>query len=193
MRARHTVLIATLGALAACAPTEVEPPPDAELVAVAQQVCPVLWNWQLDVGGIMNAMSFSARREPDPGVRRGLYTDAFAAARQRNAELSTTIEGLAPGPYVDRLKEDIRNGLFVAERIIVETDEEVASLYAVGSELGYGPMVSRIFLALEKVIDVAKPEMADYADAALTRAFLSVAQCQHGVKDANDGRPRYIP
>jgi hypothetical protein len=47
--------------------------------------------------------------------------------------------------------------------------------------------MKHIFLGFEKVIDVAKPEMADYGDAELLRAFISVPQCQHGVKDANDG------
>jgi hypothetical protein len=178
---------------AACAPAEqAAPPTDPELVAVAEQVCTVMWDWQLDVGGIMNAMSAASKVETDPEVRQMLYRDAFADARTRNAELETTISALPKGPFVDRMREDIRNGLFAAEQVITEIDHEVDSMYSTGL-IGYHQVVSHIFIGFEKVIDVAKPEMADYGSPELVHAFISVAQCQHGVKDANDGRPRYVP
>jgi hypothetical protein len=189
---RLAVALALL--VTACAPRQVaeEVRPDPELVAVAQSVCPVLWNWQLDVGGIMNSMSASTRFEPDLETRKERYRTALSSARDRNVQLAAAIEEFSPGPYVDVLREDIRNGLFHANRIIADLDEEVALLDD-DSTARYHAAVPRIFMALEKVIDVAKPEMSRYADAELTRAFISVPQCQHGVKDANDGIPRYVP
>ncbi|HVR32703.1 MAG TPA: hypothetical protein VMS74_08335 [Acidimicrobiia bacterium] len=187
---RIAVVIAIV--LAACAPEEATPPPDPELVSVAQQICTVLWNWQLDVGGIMNTMSAASRDEADATVRLVHYTTALDRARTRNQDLASEIAAFNAGPYVDRIREDIRNGLFAANRIIDELDIEVDSLHASGAT-GYHDVVPYIFLTFEKVIDVPKPEMADYANQELSRAFYSVAQCQHGVKDVNDGVPRHVP
>lgn len=191
MRATAVILVLAMVA-AACAPEETEPPPDAELVALAQELCTVMWDWQLDIGGIMNAMSAASRLESDPVARQSVYRTTFSEARVRNQDLASTIDRLTPGPYVDRLREDIRNGLFAADEIITEIDMDVSSLHAEGMT-GYHDVVPRIFLGFEKVIDVAKPEMADYANPELSRAFVSVAQCQHGVKDVNDGIPRHVP
>ena len=107
-------------------------------------------------------------------------------------DLEAAIAGLPEGPFVDRIREVIRNGLFAADGIISQIDIEVNSLHDAGAT-GYRQVVPRIFLGFEKVIDVAKPEMADYGDPELLRAFISVPQCQHGVKDANDGQPRFVP
>ncbi|HSJ29719.1 MAG TPA: hypothetical protein VLB67_16055 [Acidimicrobiia bacterium] len=191
MRGRRLALVVVIG-LASCAPEEVEVAPDPALVQVAQDLCPVLWNWQLDLGGIMNAMSAASRIEPDESERLTLYRDALARARLRNQGLEEDIASLRSGPYVDRLREDIRNGLFSAHAIIDDLDRTVDTFHSDGLT-GYHQVVSHIFVVFEKVIDVAKPEMADYGDPELIRAFISVPQCQHGVKDANDGRPRYVP
>lgn len=190
---RTTVMIVALTvAVGACAPEVAEPPPNPELVAVAQELCTVMWDWQLDIGGIMNAMSAASRLASDPAARQSVYRTSFAEARLRNQDLASTIDRLTPGPFVDRLREDIRNGLFAANQIITEIDTDVSSLHADGRN-GYHDVVPRIFLGFEKVIDVAKPEMADYANPELSRAFVSVSQCQHGVKDVNDGIPRHVP
>jgi hypothetical protein len=192
MRLRGSA-VALLALVSACAPPPVaEPPPDAAYVTVAQGVCSTLWDWQLDIGAIMNAMSAASRAEVDSSARLSLYRDSFSEARIRMEELADAIAGLPQGPFLDRLREDIRNGLFAADRIISDLDAEVDSLHDAGAT-GYRQVVPTIFLGFEKVIDVAKPEMADYGDPELLRAFISVPQCQHGVKDANDGQPRFVP
>lgn len=179
--------------LVSCSPAEGEAePPDPGLVAVAETVCPEMWDWQLDIGRIMNAMSSASFREGDPGARRALYTTAFVQVQERNQELAEQVERWPGGPYVDRLREDVRNGLFTAEEEILDVDAAVDELYQRG-ETGYHSVVSRIVIGFEKVIDVAKPEMADYGDDELIRAFVTVPACQHGVKDASDGIPRYVP
>lgn len=191
MRVRGSA-VALMVLVSACAPPAAEPAPDAEYVSVAEDICSTLWDWQLDMGAIMNAMSAASRTESDSTVRQSLYRRSFSEARTRMEDLELAIEGLPPGPFVDRIREDIRNGLFAADHIISEIDAEVAALHDAGST-GYREVVPLIFLGFEKVIDVAKPEMADYGDPELLRAFISVPQCQHGVKDANDGQPRFVP
>ena len=191
MRVRRSV-VALVVLISACAPATTEPPPDAEYVTVAQGVCSTLWDWQLDMGAIMNAMSAASRAETDSSVRLSLYRNSFTEARTRMQDLEAAIAGLPQGPFVDRIREDIRNGLFAADGIISQIDTEVDSLHDSGAT-GYRQVVPHIFLGFEKVIDVAKPEMADYGDPELLRAFISVPQCQHGVKDANDGQPRFVP
>ncbi len=191
MRVRCSA-VALITVLTACAPPEAEPPPDADYVAVAEQLCSVLWDWQLDIGAIMNRMSAASKAESDGAERRLLYRDSFFEARSRIQVLESTISNLPGGPFVDRIREDVRNGLFAADQIISELDTDVDELHAAGTS-GYRDVVPRIFLGFEKVIDVAKPEMADYGNPELLRAFISVPQCQHGVKDANDGQPRFVP
>ena len=191
MRVRG-VAVALMAFLSACAAPANEPAPDAEYVTVAEGVCTTLWDWQLDMGAIMNAMSAASRAESDSNARLSLYRQSFTDARTRMQDLEEAITGLPQGPFVDRIREDIRNGLFVADRIISQIDTEVDSLHDAGAT-GYRQVVPHIFLGFEKVIDVAKPEMADYGDPELMRAFIAVPQCQHGVKDANDGQPRFIP
>ena len=191
MRVRRSA-VALITVLTACAPPEAEPPPDPDYVAVAEQMCNVLWDWQLDIGAIMNAMSAASKAETDSSARQALYRDSFLEAQARIEDLESSISDIPEGPFVDRIREDVRNGLFVAGKIISEIDTDVAELHAAGLT-GYREVVPRIFLGFEKVIDVAKPEMADYGDPELLRAFLSVPQCQHGVKDANDGLPRFVP
>lgn len=188
------VVISTLLALGtACAPVADElPPPDPELVAVAETVCPEMWDWQLDIGRIMNAMSSASFRENDAAARRALYASAFEAALDRNRDLNDQVATWPAGPFVDRMREDVRNGLFTAEQEIADLDVVVDELYARGDD-GYHAVVSRIAIGFEKVIDVAKPELADYGDDELVRAFVAIPACQHGVKDANDGVPRFVP
>lgn len=179
---------------AACAPgAETARPVDPELVAVAAELCPMMWRWQLSIGSVMNEMSGAAHREPDPEARRSLYLDAFEQVRSINAALRTDIGILTPRPFVDLLREDVVNGLAMADSIIGEVESEVGVRYARVPAPTYHEIVPAIFLEFEKVIDVPKPELSSYANDDLTAAFLTVAQCQHGVKDANDGIPRYVP
>lgn len=187
------VLPALVALTTACAPVAAEvPPPDPALVHVANTVCPEMWDWQLDIGRIMNAMSSASFREDDPSERRSLYSAAFAEALERNAQLRDQIAAWPSGPYVDRMREDVRNGLFTAAREIEDIDAIIDQLYALGQN-GYHPVVSRVVIGFEKVIDVAKPELADYGDDELIRAFMTVPACQNGVKDASDGVPRFVP
>lgn len=192
MRAPIAV-VALLAFVAACSPVAEEPnPPDPVLVAVGEAICSEMWDWQLDIGRIMNAMSSASFREDDPAARLTLYTSAFESARQRNNDLREQIGTWPAGPFVDQMREDVRNGLFTAEQEITDLDATVDELYARGDD-GYHAVVSRIVIGFEKVIDLAKPELATYGDKELTKAFITVPACQHGVKDANDGIPRFVP
>ena len=166
---------------------------DATYVAAAEVLCPIMWDWQKDVGAAMNTMSAASRRESDGLQRRQLYMTAFSRVREINAQLEATIQSLGSSPPMDRLLPDVRSGLEDAEQILVRSETTVDTRYKGEDNPTYNEIVPVIFLDLEKVIDVAKPELASYDDQDLIEAFITVPQCQHGVKDANDGIPRYVP
>ena len=168
-------------------------PADPELVAIAEEICPLLWQWQLNVGAVMNDMSYDTRRTDEADDRLERYLSAFTVALQLNEQLSENILTLAgTGPFIDLMVQDVTDGVATANGIIEDLQTTVVDAHR-AADPAYGEIVPVIFLDFEKVIDVAKPELAAYGSAELIDAFLTVPQCQHGVKDANDGVPRYVP
>ncbi len=99
----------------------------------------------------------------------------------------------APADPLDRIVADVRSGLVASTAILERTSSTIQRRYAEFEAPTYGDIVPVIFLDIEKAIDVAKPEMASYRDEELRSAFTAVSQRQHGLKDANDGIPRYVP
>ena len=116
---------------------------------------------------------------------------ASAQVPQENWK-STPVRGPVEDP-LSRITPDVRAGIEQSNSILDMTAERVDREYSEFEAPGYSDIVPTIFLDVEKVIDVAKPEMATYADQDLIDAFIAVPQCQHGVKDANDGQVRYVP
>ena len=194
MRTATALLVLALAA-SACAPAEEEAvdPVDPVYLAAAEQLCPIMWDWQKNVGATMNTMSYEARREEDALERRSLYLRAFNRIRELNAQLDATVVSLGDEDPLSRITPDVRAGIEQSNSILDMTAERVDREYSEFEAPGYSDIVPTIFLDVEKVIDVAKPEMATYADQDLIDAFIAVPQCQHGVKDANDGQVRYVP
>ena len=188
-------LVALALAASACTPVEEEAvdPVDPVYLAAAEQLCPIMWDWQKNVGATMNTMSYEARREEDALERRSLYLRAFNRIRELNAQLDATVVSLGDEDPLSRITPDVRAGLEQSNSILDMTAERVDREYSEFEAPGYSDIVPTIFLDVEKVIDVAKPEMAVYDDDELIDAFIAVPQCQHGVKDANDGQVRYVP
>lgn len=168
-------------------------PVDPIYVAAAQELCPIMWEWQKNVGAAMNDMSRSARIEEDAMARRSLYLRAFSRIRELNAQLDASVVSLADDDPLSRIVPDVRAGLMDSNSILAESAGRVDQAYSAFDAPGYSEIVPVIFLDVEKVIDVAKPEMATYEDEDLVAAFTTVPQCQHGVKDASDGTPRFVP
>ena len=162
------------------------------LVEAAYDICPILWQWQLGVGAVMNDMSYQSFQEPDPELRLDLYTTAIDETRETVAVLRRKLAALPDSRYQRFFASEIEKGLEDAEVTIDDTEAEVLAAYA-NNEPAYNEIVPIIFLAFEKVIDLPKPELATYGDPELIPAFQSVPQCQHGVKDADDGVPRHVP
>ncbi len=189
------VLVVLALASSACIPAgeDVADPVDPVYFAAAEELCPLLWDWQKSVGAAMNDMSAEARQEEDALTRRDLYLRAFDRIRELNAQLDATVVSMGLAAPLDRIIPDVRSGLVVSNSILEESAAHVDGEYSRLDAPGYSEIVPTIFLDVEKVIDVAKPEMATYRDQELIDAFTAVPQCQHGVKDANDGVPRYVP
>ncbi len=195
MRTAAALVVLALVA-SACTTVEeeaAEDPVDPVYLAAAEQLCPVMWEWQKNVGATMNTMSYEARREDDALERRSLYLRAFSRIRELNAQLDATVVSLGDDDPLSRITPDVRAGLEHSNSILEMTAARVDREYSEFDAPGYSEIVPTIFLDVEKVIDVAKPEMATYGDQDLVDAFIAVPQCQHGVKDANDGRVRYVP
>lgn len=152
-----------------------------------------MWDWQKSVGAAMNDMSERARTETDASSRRALYLRSFDRIRELNAQLEATVVSLGETPPLDRILPDVREGIGTSNTILERTQSTVEERHGMDSPPSYDEMVPTIFMDVEKAIDVAKPEMATYEDPELIDAFITVPQCQHGVKDANDGIPRYVP
>lgn len=193
---RTTAALVVLSLLASsCTPVEEETvdPVDPIYFAAAEELCPIMWDWQKSVGATMNDMSYEARREEDALARRSLYLRAFERIRELNAQLDATVVSLGDEDPFGRITPDVRAGLEASNSILDLTATNVDRSYSEFDAPGYSDIVPTIFLDVEKVIDVAKPEMATYDDQELIEAFMAVPQCQHGVKDANDGVPRYVP
>ncbi len=167
-------------------------PPSREMVAVAEELCPILWRWQLNIGAVMNDMSYDTRRTDEADDRLDRYMSAFNLALRVNQGLDEEIRLIGSGPFVDLMVQDVIDGVLFGNRIIEELKTTVIDAHRQG-EPSYQDIVPVIFLDFEKVIDVAKPELAAYGSPDLIAAFKTVPQCQHGVKDANDGVPRYVP
>ena len=188
-------LVALALAASACTPVEEEAvdPVDPVYLAAAEQLCQIMWDWQKNVGATMNTTSYEARREEDALERRSLYLRAFNRIRELNAQLDATVVSLGDEDPLSRITPDVRAGLEQSNSILDMTAARVDREYSEFEAPGYSDIVPTIFLGVEKVIDVAKPEMAVYDDEELIDAFIAVPQCQHGVKDANDGQVRYVP
>ncbi len=184
--------------VASCTSGSNEPNPphplvDADRVAEAEQaagaLCPILWEWIKEVGGIMNELSEVGVAEPDHEARLAFYADQLDRIAEVNTELGDDVATLA-GPILDPLVEDVRAGLLRGSAV----------LDAMRRSLGERPdleerrpqlRISGLFISAEKVIDHAKPELARYGDEALIAGFQRVPSCQHSVKDVDDGQPRY--
>ncbi|GEM_PF-2792302 len=192
---RAAVLAVALATLAAaCVPAEAEaPPPDPEMVAVAEGLCPLMWRWQLNVGSVMNQMSDQALSETDPRIRHRIYLDGLGRVRRLNDRLADDVMELPRGPYAGFLVSDVLDGLAAADVVLDELVAFVEATAPPDVDVSPHDVIPTIFLDVEKVIDLPKPELAGYHDEELIRAFVTVPQCQFGVKDANDGIPRYIP
>ena len=162
------------------------------MVSAASDICPILWQWQLGVGGVMNEMSYAAFREEDAEMRKTLYLEAIQGARLEADTLRTKLAALPVERFRGFFVSEIEKGLETAEEVMNDVEAEIHIMYNTVTPT-YHEIVPTIFLSFEKVIDLPKPELSAYGDPLLIPSFQVIPQCQHGVKDADDGVARYIP
>lgn len=192
MRSTAAVLAVALFA-ASCTQGETTPSVNSDLAEAAYDLCPILWQWQLEVGEIMNEMSREAFDEQSPSGRLDIYLNAMDNARSSLDRLRDRLAGLPPDRFQQFFRAEVETGLEQADAAIDLAEADVKDRYTTVAQPTYQEIVPSLFLSFEKVIDLAKPELASYGDPELIPAFQTVAQCQHGVKDADDGVPRYVP
>lgn len=193
MRGGILILVAVLAA--SCTPSEtveVTTDPatviDEELIGVAADLCPLMWRWQLDIGRIANQMSESTLDATDEELRRAILVEAVAEMRLRNDLIASEVTSVGPGPYSGLLISDVLEGLARSADVLDKLEDTVRT-----STEPPRTIMASLFHQVEKAIDLAKPELATYRDDAMIEAFRTVPQCQFGVKDVDDGVPRFIP
>lgn len=157
--------------------------------ALAATVCPLLWEWQKDVGARINEMSLAATEEADATMRQALYLATFEDLGRKLDELAAAAGELPESAHTDAMRNEIMSGITVARREIDSLAAQVTQT-APADEPPGRRRVPSFFGEFEKVIDVVKPELAGYADGDLTAAFAALGSCQFGVKDVDDGVPR---
>ncbi len=182
--------------LAACSPSAVDETVPVEVVAdveavaaAATQLCPLLWDWVKDVGGIMNGLSAFGVEEPDVEVRKTFYADQIDRISGRSAELDVALAQL-DDPILEPLILEVRTGLVRAAGYIEEMRRSLDAQPEI-DEMRPQVRISGLFIAAEKVIDAGKPRLGPYDDAILIAGFQQVRECQHSVKDVDDGVPRF--
>ena len=175
--------------LGACASTGADDPPSAAYPALVASVCPMLWDWQRDVGGRINEMSGAAIDEDRPEARQTLYLDTFADIDVALDRLADAITEFPDSAHTATMQSEITTGIDAARR---ELDDLTATVVgtAVADEPDGRRRVPTFFGEFEKVIDLVKPEIAGYEDPELTTAFAADGTCRFAVKDVDDGVAR---
>lgn len=157
---------------------------NGEMVSAAQSVCPLMWDWQLSVGSTMNEMSRAAYREDSSDARLEIYHAAIEESRQLMTDLRDQLAALPENRFEQFFRSEIEGELSGVDALITAAQDRVITTYQIIDEPSYRDVVPSLFVAYEKVIDVAKPELGSYGDPDLIPAFESVGECQYGVKDA---------
>lgn len=183
------VAAALVMVVAACGTSNDAADPGASYSDLAAAVCPMLWDWQREVGARINEMSEAATAQDDPVARQAIYLETFADLGDRLDDLDDTIAELPPTAHTAALQTEVRTGIAAAHRELADIAAEVEAT-APADEPDGRRRVPSFFGELEKVIDVVKPEIAGYDDPAFTAEFAALPACQFGVKDVDDGVPR---
>ena len=184
---RRFVLAVVVVASVACTAESVEPETEMlneEMVSAAESICPMMWEWQLSVGSTMNEMSRAAYREDSPDARLEIYHDAIERSRLLMTDLRDQLAALPANRFEQFFRSEIERELNGVDALITAAQDQVINTYQIIDEPTYRDVVPTLFVAYEKVIDVAKPELGSYGDPDLIPAFESVGECQYGVKDA---------
>lgn len=156
---------------------------------IATAICEPMWAWITGVGDRFNETSRELKDLPEGDARRDAVLTMLDDIEASGADLLVTLDALA-GPITEELVAEVAAGMegSIAEladirQLVIDTPE----LDTGGPQL----RLSQVIVRIEKVIDLPKPSLAAYEDPELAAAFVAVPACQHAVKDANDGSPRY--
>lgn len=164
-------------------------PPETAVRAEAEALCPLLWEFRLDVGSIANAMSRQTNGMEDRGQRRQRYLQAVDELEQRGEQLLADLGGLPAGPYRDELLHQIEAGWERAATTLEEMRDTIQDR-PLAEEPPARQRISQLFGLIEKVIDLPQPELLPVGGEAAVLAYREVPSCQFAIKDVDDGTVR---
>jgi hypothetical protein len=158
-------------------------------VAAADSICPIMWQWVKDVGAAFNGAAGDVAGIDAPRDRRDRWYDGFDEMESLNLALLADTTLLADDPVLTPLLVDINSGVVTSLAEIDDLRALLRDTPEVDAER-HQARTQQLIVRVEKVIDVVKPELAEYGDPDLIAAFRGVPSCQHSIKDADDGTPR---
>ncbi|MEZ5228935.1 MAG: hypothetical protein R2710_20410 [Acidimicrobiales bacterium] len=161
---------------------------EADQVAAAETLCPILWAWVKDVGGLYNETSTGLIDVAEAEGRRSAWRATFDAMEERNADLLDALAGLADDPILGPLVADVEAGVPAADEELDVMRQLLIDEPEIDEQPRHQVRAAQLAIHLEKVIDVVKPELSAHdADGSLIAAFRTVPSCQQSVKDADSG------
>ncbi len=186
------LLAASLSMAACIAPngggTTTSADPFEERVAAGEALCGALWTHIKAIGKAFNEGAGDVATIERSQDRRARWLAVLDEMRSLNDSLADEV-GKLDQPRLEPMVVDIVAGVERANSELDDLSELIADTPELDEER-HQRRTSQLIVRIEKVVDVVKPEMADYEDADLVAAWRTVPACQHAVKDVDDGTPR---
>jgi hypothetical protein len=165
--------------------------PGADRVAAAEALCPVMWTWVTDVGDSFNEAAMETKDLATAEQRRQRWFEMLDEMESLDRQLLVDVEPLAADPILSPLVADIEVGVRDSLSVIDDIRTLIDDTHEI-DERPYQDRTSQVIIRVEKVIDVAKPELAEHdADGTLIVAFQQVPSCQQAVKDVDNGSTQF--
>jgi hypothetical protein len=156
------------------------------MAAAAAALCPIMWEWVQQVGAAFNDAAADVAELPEPEQRRSRWFEGLDRMVALDEQLLADVRPLADDEVLAPLVVDIDGGVEASLREI----DDIRALFMEAPEIDeqrHQARTSQIIVRVEKVIDVAKPELADHdTDGTLIAAFAQVPSCRHSLKDVPD-------
>lgn len=183
----HFLRAAAAAALVLSACTAADEPSHTDIVAAAERLCPVMWDWVKDMGDAFNAASSDVASIDDAGGRRDRWLAALLEMRSLNDRLQRDVAAMSDAEVIAGLIDEILDD-------VPRSNEEIESLEALiqsspeVDEERHQARTAQLIVRVEKVIDLPKPDLVPLdPNGVLLPAFREVPSCQHSIRDVDVG------